>query len=162
MTISVASVISLLLNKLNGCGIMCVKAKGVFMEFNQKLQQLRHSKGLTQEELAEKLFVSRTAVSKWESGRGYPNLDSLKEIANIFSVTVDELLKSNELLTIAEEDGKQKSKSLRTVVFGLLDLSLILLFFLPFFAEKKDGMILSVSLLNLYEISAYLRYSYMD
>lgn len=41
------------------------------MEFHEKLQKLRSDEGLTQEELAEKLFVSRTAVSKWESGRGY-------------------------------------------------------------------------------------------
>lgn len=42
------------------------------MEFHEKLQELRRQKGLTQEELASQLFVSRAAVSKWESGRGYP------------------------------------------------------------------------------------------
>ena len=46
------------------------------MEFYQRLQELRKQKGLTQEELADKLYVSRTAISKWESGRGYPNIDS--------------------------------------------------------------------------------------
>ena len=61
------------------------------MEFNEKLQQLRKNKGLTQEELAQEIFVSRTAVSKWESGRGYPNIDSLKELAKFFSVTVDDM-----------------------------------------------------------------------
>ena len=50
------------------------------MEFNEKLQELRRQKGLTQEKLAEKLYVSRTAVSKWESDRGYPNIESLKAI----------------------------------------------------------------------------------
>ena len=50
------------------------------MEFNEKLQKLRKEQNLTQEELAEKLFVSRTAISKWESGRGYPSIDSLKVI----------------------------------------------------------------------------------
>ena len=65
------------------------------MEFNEKLKELRKSKGLTQEELAEKLFVSRTAISKWESGRGYPSLDSLKEIARFFSVTIDDLICSD-------------------------------------------------------------------
>ena len=48
------------------------------MELNEKLQELRKQKGLTQENLAEVLCVSRTAISKWESGRGYPNIDSLK------------------------------------------------------------------------------------
>ena len=52
------------------------------MEFNEKLQELRKNKNLTQEQLAEMLFVSRTAISKWESGSGYPSIDSLKEISN--------------------------------------------------------------------------------
>ena len=59
------------------------------MEFNEKLKELRSSRGLTQEELAEALFVSRTAISKWESGRGYPSIDSLREISDFFSVTID-------------------------------------------------------------------------
>ena len=62
------------------------------MEFHEKLKELRKSRGLTQEELAEAIYVSRTAVSKWESGRGYPGIDSLKEIAVFFSETIDELL----------------------------------------------------------------------
>ncbi|MDD5937467.1 MAG: helix-turn-helix transcriptional regulator [Clostridiales bacterium] len=56
------------------------------MEFNEKLQELRKQRGLTQEELAELLYVSRTAVSKWKSGRGYPNIDSLKAISKCFPV----------------------------------------------------------------------------
>ena len=66
------------------------------MEFHEKLHSLRKQKGLTQEALAEALHVSRTAVSKWESGRGYPNIDSLKATAAFFGVTVDELLTENE------------------------------------------------------------------
>ena len=93
------------------------------MEFNEKLQELRKHKGLTQEELAELLFVSRTAVSKWESGRGYPNIDSLKAIARFFGVTIDELLSGDELLTIAEKDTEQKENHIRDLVFGLLDIS---------------------------------------
>ena len=56
------------------------------MEFCEKLQELRKKRRLTQEELAEQLYVSRTAISKWESGRGYPSIDSLKAIAKYFSV----------------------------------------------------------------------------
>jgi transcriptional regulator with XRE-family HTH domain len=54
------------------------------MEFGEKLQELRKNKDMTQEELAEALYVSRTAISKWESGRGYPSIDSLKEISRFF------------------------------------------------------------------------------
>lgn len=54
------------------------------MEFNEKLCELRKNRGLTQETLAEALYVLRTAISKWESGRGYPNIESLKKISKFF------------------------------------------------------------------------------
>lgn len=130
------------------------------MEFNEKLQGLRKQKGLTQEELAEVLFVSRTAISKWESGRGYPNIDSLKAIAKFFGVTIDELLSGDELLTIAEEDTKQKEKHFRDLVFGLLDCSIAMFFFLPFFGQKADAIIQEVSLLSITEIAPYLKTAY--
>lgn len=130
------------------------------MEFNEKLQELRKQKGLTQEELSEILYVSRTAVSKWESGRGLPNIESLKAISKYFSVTLDELLSSNEMLTIAEEDHKQREKHLRDLVFGLLDCSMVLLFFLPFFGQKADLIIQEVSLLALTDIQPYLKIAY--
>ena len=130
------------------------------MEFNEKLQKLRKQKGLTQEELAETLFVSRTAVSKWESGRGYPNIDSLKAIAKLFSVTIDELLSSEEVLTIAEESGNETAERLRGLVFGLLDCSVTLFFFLPFFAQRTAGALQEVSLLALTEISLWLKTAY--
>ena len=131
------------------------------MEFNEKLQELRKQKGLTQEELAEKLYVSRTAISKWESGRGYPNIESLKAIAKFFSVTVDELLSTDEVLTIAEEDNKRKEKRFRDLIYGLLDLSIAMLLFLPFFAEKADGTIQSVSLITLGGVQPYLKIAYI-
>ena len=130
------------------------------MEFNEKLQELRKNKGLTQEELAEVLFVSRTAISKWESGRGYPSIDSLKEIAKYFSVTIDELLSSNEVLSIVEEDNKQKENYLRSLIFGLLDISVLMFFFMPFFGEKEDGVVYEVSLLSLNGIAPYMRILY--
>jgi transcriptional regulator with XRE-family HTH domain len=130
------------------------------MEFHEKLQELRKQKGLTQEELAESLYVSRTAVSKWESGRGYPNIDSLKAIARFFSVTIDELLSGEEILTIAEEDRIQKEAHLRDMVFGLLDLSVAMAFFVPFFGQKAVGYVQAVSLLFLTEITPYLRAAY--
>ncbi len=66
----------------------------LIMEFNEKLQELRKQRGLTQEELAEALYVSCTAVSKWESGRGVPNIESLKAISKFFS---DRILNLKEI-----------------------------------------------------------------
>ena len=131
------------------------------MEFNEKIQELRKQKGLTQEDLAEKLYVSRTAISKWESGRGYPNIESLKAISKFFSVTVDELLSTDEVLTIAEEDNKRKENRFRDLIYGLLDLSIAMLLFLPFFAEKADGAIQSVSLITLGGVQPYLKIAYL-
>lgn len=130
------------------------------MEFNEKLQELRKQKGLTQEELAELLFVSRTAISKWESGRGYPSIDSLKSISRFFGVTIDELLSGNELLTIAEADTKQKENHIRNLVFGMLDCSAAMFFFFPFFGQKTEGIIQAVSLLSLTGIASYVKAAY--
>ena len=130
------------------------------MEFHEKLQELRKQRALTQEELAEALFVSRTAISKWESGRGYPNIESLKAIAKYFSVSLDELLSGEEVLSIAEEDRKEKENRFRDLVFGLLDCSIIILFFLPIFGQNADGLIQTVSLMGLTEIQPYLKIAY--
>ena len=130
------------------------------MTFGEKLKKLRTDKGLTQDEFAEKIYVTRTAVSKWETDRGYPNIDSLKAIAMFFSITVDELLSSNEMLKIAEEDNAQREKHFRDLVYALLDMSIATLLFLPFFAESRDGVIQSVSLITLGGIQLYLKMAY--
>ena len=131
------------------------------MEFHEKLQELRKSRGLTQEELAEILFVSRTAVSKWESGRGMPGIESLKAISKFFAVTLDDLLSGEELLVIAEDDHKQKEMHIRDMIYGLLDCSMALLVLLPFFGQKANGVIQEVSLLSLTEIQIYLKVLYL-
>ena len=131
------------------------------MEFNEKLQELRKQKGLTQVELAELLYVSRTAISKWESGRGFPNIESLKAISKFFSVSLDELLSGEEILAIAEKDHKEKERTIRDLVFGLLDCGMALLLFLPFFGQKTDGVIRAVALLVLSEVQPYLKTAYI-
>lgn len=129
--------------------------------FNEKLQELRRQKGLTQEQLADALYVSRTAVSKWESGRGYPSIDSLKELSGYFSVSLDELLSNEEILTAAKEDGEQRTQRLRDMIFGLLDCSVAIFLFLPFFGQTVGGVIQEVSLLSLTESEMYIKIPYL-
>ena len=90
------------------------------MEFNEKLQELRKARSLTQEELAEAVFVSRTAVSKWESGRGYPSIDSFKELSRFFRVSIDELIGPDEIVIAAEEDKRSFARRNTALVCGLL------------------------------------------
>ena len=124
------------------------------MEFHEKLQELRKSKGLTQEELAQVLYVSRTAISKWESGRGYPNIDSLKEISKYFAVTIDDLLSGEKLLSIAENDHKTKIRKVCNLLFGIVDVCFAMLIFLPLYPNSINGYIYSVNLMTYTEISS--------
>lgn len=130
------------------------------MELHEKLQALRKQKGLTQEELAQALYVTRTAVSKWESGRGYPNIDSLKAIAAYFSVTVDDLLSCDEVLTIAEDEQKRQKGQICDRMFGLLNVSTALFFVLPCFGQRTNGAVQAVSLWHLTALAVYVRASY--
>lgn len=129
------------------------------MELCEKLVELRKKKGLTQEELAKELYVSRTAVSKWESGRGVPNIESLKAISKFFSVSIDELLSTDELLTIAQEDSKKRETRIRDLVFSLLDLSMVLFMFLPLFGQRGADVVSEVSLVSL-DVSLYIKIGY--
>ena len=131
------------------------------MEFNEKLQELRKKRGLTQEELAKSLYVSRTAISKWELGKGYPTIDSIKDIAKFFGVTVDELLSNNQLLAVAEEDKRRTKKRFNDLVFGFLDICVALLFILPLLAVRNEEGIQSVSIINFYTTQTYIKFTYV-
>ena len=112
------------------------------------------------DELAQRLYVSRAAISKWESGRGYPNIDSLKALAKCFSVSIDALLSGDEVLTIAEEEHKEKERKTLEWVFGLLDLSNVMFLFLPFFGQRVGERIEEVSLLSMTGIGMGLKAAY--
>ena len=127
------------------------------MEFNEKLQKLRTGQNLTQEELADSLHVSRTAVSKWESGRGYPSIDSLKALAKFFHITIDELIGGEEMVTLAERNIRESGKKYTALICGLLDCLIILLFFLPVFGSGGTEQVSSVTLPSITGIAVWLK-----
>ena len=69
------------------------------MKFGEKIKKLRSDNNMTQEDLAQKLFVTRTAVSKWETDKGLPGIDSLKSIADLFHISIDELISDDDIQT---------------------------------------------------------------
>ena len=118
------------------------------MELNEKLQQLRKAKGLTQEELAEALYVSRTAVSKWESGRGLPGIESLKQISAFFSVSIDDLLSAEKVLCLAEQESKARQRNRIAFWIGMLDLGALLPALLPLYPKVVGQTVCAVTLLT--------------
>ena len=131
------------------------------MEFHEKLYSLRKSRGLTQEELGEALFVSRAAVSKWEQGRGYPTVDSLRDISDYFSVSIDDLLSGEKLLFIAEKESKSKIRSLTELLFGITDLMSFLLIVLPLYPHREGDFVYSVNLVGYLQIAPHFRAVYI-
>ncbi len=116
------------------------------MEFSEKLLTLRKAKNLTQEELAERLNVSRQSVSKWESGQAVPELDKIVAMSTVFDVTTDYLLKSSEIddlsvktemlekqqeQMLAREQRQQKIRE--CVLYGVV---IYLVFFAVWFLER--------------------------
>lgn len=116
------------------------------MEFHLKLQTLRRERGITQEELAEAIFVSRTAISKWESGKGYPSIDSLKELSCFFSISIDDMLSGDALIAIAEKENKANLSKAYYLPFALVDLFHLAMIFLPLYPMAVGEHIYSVSL----------------
>jgi len=131
------------------------------MEFGEKIQKLRNQNKWTQEQLAEKLYVSRTAVSKWESGKGYPNIDSLKDISKLFNKTIDELLSSEEIIDIAKKENTSNIKRTNNLIYGLLDLISILFIFLPLYAQKTEYFVYSVPLMSTNDIGNIIKILYI-
>ena len=130
------------------------------MEFGEKLQELRKHAGLTQEELAQALYVSRTAVSKWESGRGYPSIDSLKEISGYFSVTIDDLLSGEKLLSIAQRENQANIRNMCEMLLGMTDLFALLLIILPLYPKSVEGYVYAVNLLAYTDAALLNRVAY--
>lgn len=117
-------------------------------EFCNILTSLRKEKGWSQAELAEKLDISQQSVSKWETGRGYPSIDSLKQIANYFSISIDELLSGERLITIAENENRTNLKNMGNMLFGVVDIFSFIMIILPLYPNKIDDYIYSVNLFN--------------
>ena len=84
------------------------------MSFADKLKELRQEKGISQAKLAEEIFVSRSAVAKWENGLGLPSDESLKLLADYFGVAVDELItnKTNEEVLVSKNKTIDQQKKI--------------------------------------------------
>lgn len=102
------------------------------MTFGEKLKKLRKDNALTQEELAERLYVTRTAVSKWELDKGFPAIDSLKAISELFGVSIDELISDQDVCNkrLIDERRSRRYYAAAVAFVALATLFTLLYYFL--------------------------------
>ena len=131
------------------------------MELSEKIKKIRNDNKLTQEQFAEKMLVSRTAVSKWENGTCYPSIDSLKYMSQTFNISLDKLLSSEEILEIAKTENQSNISKYNSLLFCLLDIVRIIFIFLPLYSYKTNNFIYSVSLLNSNDLGTTLKIIFM-
>ena len=84
------------------------------MNFSEKLKEIRKNEGLSQEQLAEKIGVSRQAITKWETGKGLPDVENMVIIAEIFKTTLDELLRGS-----AAKQEQEKSVFVSETIYDI-------------------------------------------
>ena len=131
------------------------------MELSKKIKQIRNGNKLTQEQFAEKMLVSRTAVSKWENGTCYPSIDSLKYMSKTFNISLDKLLSNEEILEIIKTENQSNISKYNSLLFCLLDIVRIIFIFLPFYSYKTNDFVYSVSLFNSNDLGSILKIIFM-
>ena len=97
------------------------------MKLGEQIKRLRAEQNLSQEELAEKVFVSRQSISNWENDKTYPDIKSLLLLGEVFSVSLDTLIKG-DVETMKMEINAQEEREIRrnSVIFGVLLVLLVL------------------------------------
>ena len=109
--------------------------KPINMELNEKIKQYRKEAGLSQEDLANKIYVSRTLITKYESGSVFPTQDNLEKIAAALNVKVEDLLSDKEKNEIVEKSFKtnQRFWMVLSICFASISVILLLLSVIPFY-----------------------------
>ena len=107
------------------------------MEFKENLKQLRLQKGLTQAQLAEKLFVSRSTVAKWENGLGLPNPESMAALEKLFDIVAEELATKEPEGVIVKKNRKLRWIG-QIVAWSTILVLLIAMSYLPFAIHKGE------------------------
>ena len=125
-------------------------------EIGKRISELRKKNNMSQQDLADKLNVSNKTISKWECGNGLPDVIALNNMANIFGITLDELMNSNEPAEKVEEPAVQQPKSekkKRPVLWVLLIVAAVVIIsvsaVLCFFLIPRDPEISESNIFNI-------------
>lgn len=109
------------------------------MKIGDQLKKARMDKNLTQEEVAEKIFVSRQSISNWENNKTYPDIGNVIALSDLYQISLDELLKgSNNFMEHLEESTNlvKSNKKLMTLIVVALIVMIVMAIFTKFLPEK--------------------------
>ena len=128
------------------------------MEIGKKLKDARMRSGFTQESVAEKVNVSRQTISNWENEKSYPDIISVIELSNLYSISLDELLKGDEKMMEHLEESTNVVKSTRKLIGAILlnIITVILLVTLSMFLPDRSYYLLVVFCLAIASSSVLL------
>ena len=128
------------------------------MEIGKKLKDARMRSGFTQESVAEKVNVSRQTISNWENEKSYPDIISVIELSNLYSISLDELLKGDEKMMEHLEESTNVVKSPRKLIGAILlnIITVILLITLSMFLPDRSYYLLVVFCLAIASSSVLL------
>ena len=128
------------------------------MEIGKKLKDARMRSGFTQESVAEKVNVSRQTISNWENEKSYPDIISVIELSNLYSISLDELLKGDEKMMEHLEESTNAVKSTRKLIGAILlnIITVILLITLSMFLPDRSYYLLVVFCLAIASSSVLL------
>ena len=128
------------------------------MEIGKKLKDARMRSGFTQESVAEKVNVSRQTISNWENEKSYPDIISVIELSNLYSISLDELLKGDEKMMEHLEESTNVVKSTRKLIGAILLnlITVVLLVTLSMFLPDRSYYLLVVFCLAIASSSVLL------
>ncbi|WP_270330419.1 helix-turn-helix domain-containing protein [Lapidilactobacillus dextrinicus] len=110
----------------------------------QRIKQARNDQNLTQQELADKISISRSAVSNWESERNYPDLDSIVLLSDVLNISLDQLLREDSIMVKEVSSEQRKGKRRKIYLRILLPLFILLLLFTGYMLYQENPQVHNV------------------
>lgn len=128
------------------------------MKIGDKLKEARLKKNMTQEEVAEKIFVSRQSISNWENNKTYPDIGNVIALSDLYEISLDELLKGSDNFMKHLEESTDLVKSNKKLI-GIIILALITMVIIALFTEFMPERLNMVAIFVLSIILTGLIYS---
>lgn len=128
------------------------------MKIGDKLKEARLKKNMTQEEVAEKIFVSRQSISNWENNKTYPDIGNVIALSNLYEISLDELLKGSDNFMKHLEESTDLVKSNKKLI-GIIIIALLTMVIIALFTEFMPERLNMVAIFSLSIILTGLIYS---